>query len=328
MANAGTRRKEVVTGCATYEGEIKNRMKHGRGTLTWDDGDEFIGQFENNNKVRGTFNWKAGDSYTGEFKHSLMHGYGIYTYQNGRVYEGQWDGGFKEGKGIFTWPNQDKYEGQFHRDNCHGYGVQTYANSRVYKGEWTHNKKNGYGTMIWPTGEKTQGYWQNNLLSGTAIVTDVNGKRYAQKWKNGNRETTTRIALTRTEDEMKPLLETKEPPQWAHDSEFKLCYGCSSPFTVMNRRHHCRHCGLVFCGSCTSKKIEIPRLNFEQPERVCEECFIAIKTADPPLHVWKLHVDEDGNETDAITQRIKAAATAGGMRKTPGETPSGEKEED
>ena len=32
--------KEVVTGSATYEGETKASMKHGMGTLTWDDGDQ------------------------------------------------------------------------------------------------------------------------------------------------------------------------------------------------------------------------------------------------------------------------------------------------
>lgn len=32
--------KEVITGSATYEGETNGGMKHGMGTLTWDDGDQ------------------------------------------------------------------------------------------------------------------------------------------------------------------------------------------------------------------------------------------------------------------------------------------------
>jgi hypothetical protein len=40
MATRDKDKKDVVIGCATYEGETKNGMKHGMGTLTWDDGDQ------------------------------------------------------------------------------------------------------------------------------------------------------------------------------------------------------------------------------------------------------------------------------------------------
>lgn len=40
MGDKEARNKEVVTGSATYEGETKDGMKHGMGTLTWDDGDQ------------------------------------------------------------------------------------------------------------------------------------------------------------------------------------------------------------------------------------------------------------------------------------------------
>jgi hypothetical protein len=38
-----------------------------------------------------------------------------------------------------------------------------------------------------------------------------------------------------------PLLEASEPGPWAHDSDYKMCYLCNSAFTLVNRRHHCRH---------------------------------------------------------------------------------------
>eukprot|EP01100_Stratorugosa_tubuloviscum_P014664 TRINITY_DN798_c1_g2_i1.p1 TRINITY_DN798_c1_g2~~TRINITY_DN798_c1_g2_i1.p1 ORF type:complete len:287 (-),score=138.21 TRINITY_DN798_c1_g2_i1:100-960(-) len=283
MATQDTyKRKEVVTGSAIYEGETKNGMKHGVGTLSWDDGDQYIGEFENDEKVRGTFNWKGGDQYAGDWKHSLMHGRGIYTYRNGRRYEGEWVGGYKEGKGIFTWPNGDKYDGEFHRDQCHGEGTQEYADGRVYRGQWAHNKKQGYGVMIWKNKEKSQGYWHDNLVNGVAIYTESNGKRYLERWKNGVRETlpaNARIELKRSEEEMKQYLKATESPAWAPDHDFKLCLQCDSPFGVVNRRHHCRHCGGVFCNTCTSKRISVPRLRIDEPCRVCDECFILIQTA-------------------------------------------------
>ena len=55
MADDPNRGKEVVTGSATYEGETLDGMKHGEGTLTWDDGDKFEGIFHKDEKVKGTF---------------------------------------------------------------------------------------------------------------------------------------------------------------------------------------------------------------------------------------------------------------------------------
>jgi len=271
--------KEVVTGSATYEGETKNGLKHGLGTLTWDDGEQFIGEFENDEKVRGTFTWKGGDVYTGEWKNSLMHGRGTYTYKNRRKYEGEWVGGYKEGQGIFTWPNGDKYEGAFHKDLCHGIGTQTYADGRVYKGYWQQNKKHGFGVMKSSRGEKTQGQWQNNVPNGIAIFTEANGKRYEERWKNGNREGQ-RLPLKRTDEDMKLQLKSVTAPVWVPDNDYKACHKCDAPFSVVNRRHHCRHCGLVFCNNCTTRKLGLPHIGFPEEVRVCDECFIALSTQE------------------------------------------------
>jgi len=208
-----------------------------------------------------------------------MHGKGTYIYRNGRKYEGEWVGGYKEGYGTFSWPNGDRYEGYFHKDQCHGFGIQTYADERVYKGFWDRNKKHGWGVMYWSNGEKTQGYWSQNALNGTAIFTEMEGegKRYQEVWKNGTREGG-RIPLKRTDAEMKGLLKRTESPQWIPDATAKACFKCTTPFTVVNRRHHCRHCGLIFCSECTTKRVEIPRLKFSEPVRVCDECYIGIQT--------------------------------------------------
>ena len=47
--------------------------------------------------------------------------------------------------------------------------------------------------------------------------------------------------------------------QWSSDSQSNSCNACQSPFDAfLNRKHHCRLCGLVFCNSCSNTRSLIP----------------------------------------------------------------------
>ena len=61
---------------------------------------------------------------------------------------------------------------------------------------------------------------------------------------------------------------------WADDAAFPACFGCRSPFTLFNRRHHCRHCGFVFCKKCAGEKARLSAsMGFgAEPQRVCRGC--------------------------------------------------------
>lgn len=61
-----------------------------------------------------------------------------------------------------------------------------------------------------------------------------------------------------------------QAPKWM-DGE--CCHRCRAVFGVVQRKHHCRNCGQVFCGKCTSKNVSIPRFGFEKEVRVCEACY-------------------------------------------------------
>ncbi|GLT32048.1 hypothetical protein SLA2020_067420 [Shorea laevis] len=49
------------------------------------------------------------------------------------------------------------------------------------------------------------------------------------------------------------------------------CQGCSSQFTFINRKHHCRRCGGIFCNSCTQQRMVL-RGQGDSPVRICEPC--------------------------------------------------------
>lgn len=87
-------------------------------------------------------------------------------------------------------------------------------------------------------------------------------------------EATTTIATTTVAagDEEEDL--TKRPT-WVPDREAPSCHQCAKGFTFIRRRHHCRACGGVFCGACSSNRITIPRLDYTSTEvRVCDHCWV------------------------------------------------------
>ncbi|KAG2317240.1 hypothetical protein Bca52824_020362 [Brassica carinata] len=56
---------------------------------------------------------------------------------------------------------------------------------------------------------------------------------------------------------------------WVVDASH--CQGCSSQFTFINRKHHCRRCGGLFCGSCTQQRMSL-RGQGDTPVRICDPC--------------------------------------------------------
>ncbi|KAE9598078.1 hypothetical protein Lal_00004213 [Lupinus albus] len=66
---------------------------------------------------------------------------------------------------------------------------------------------------------------------------------------------------------------------WMPDQSCRLCYECDSPFTLFNRRHHCRLCGRIFCGKCTTNSVPAPSRSqtnsWDESERirVCNYCY-------------------------------------------------------
>lgn len=61
-------------------------------------------------------------------------------------------------------------------------------------------------------------------------------------------------------------------PVWEPDAKTVDCPWCQRKFTVVRRRHHCRDCGDVVCGQCSSQKLVLPTSN-GKTVRVCDRCF-------------------------------------------------------
>uniref|UniRef100_A0A8B9JW77 Early endosome antigen 1 n=1 Tax=Astyanax mexicanus TaxID=7994 RepID=A0A8B9JW77_ASTMX len=59
--------------------------------------------------------------------------------------------------------------------------------------------------------------------------------------------------------------------KWAEDNEVQNCMSCGKGFSVTIRKHHCRHCGNIFCAECSARNALTP--SSKKPVRVCEACF-------------------------------------------------------
>ncbi|VDM64565.1 unnamed protein product [Angiostrongylus costaricensis] len=62
---------------------------------------------------------------------------------------------------------------------------------------------------------------------------------------------------------------------WIPDGEAARCMACGrTQFNLVQRRHHCRACGRVICGSCSTHSYRIDNLN-KKPVRVCDMVIVS-----------------------------------------------------
>ena len=79
--------------------------------------------------------------YIGEFKNNKMDGYGVcYDCHGNVIYEGEWKNNLVHGKGIYIWEEGKRYEGEFLHGKKHGDGTFYLNNELVYEGTWKFDK--------------------------------------------------------------------------------------------------------------------------------------------------------------------------------------------
>ena len=69
-------------------------------------------------------------------------------------------------------------------------------------------------------------------------------------------------------------------PLWVDDRSAESCFHCSFEFSMLIRRHHCRHCGQVFCRYCCSDKHMVAKFGYMKPVRLCRKCNAACLKAE------------------------------------------------
>lgn len=174
---------------ARIDGNVYDGLYDGYGTMTWPNGDVYVGDWSNDLREGwGVFTSKTGFQYVGEWKHSQRDGFGVCSHPNGEEYVGEWYLGRMHGVGRLESRNGDVYEGQLENHKYCGIGTFTRAQGDRYMGYFKDNMAWGLGILALSTGEKYKGYWRKNAKHGKGVCAYKNKSRYAGEWFMNNHE--------------------------------------------------------------------------------------------------------------------------------------------
>ena len=158
-------------------------MRRGHKTTLLDsgariDGNVYDGLFNG----YGTMTWENGDVYVGDWKNDLREGWGVFTSHTGIQYVGEWIASQREGFGVCTHPNGEEYVGEWHRGRMHGVGRLKSRNDDVYEGTFVEHKYCGIGTFSRARGDRYMGYFKDNMAWGLGVLALSSGEKYKGFW--------------------------------------------------------------------------------------------------------------------------------------------------
>ena len=125
---------------------------------------------------KGVYTFDDGEVYDGTFVEGKFHGKGTYIYKSGAKYVGEFKDGKRDGKGTYSYPTGDIYTGDFVAGKPEGKGVYTFATGDRYEGEFKGGKRHGTVHSARVEISNTEGL-RHDLRGGTLAGTGpaVNG---------------------------------------------------------------------------------------------------------------------------------------------------------
>ena len=91
-----------------------------------------------------------------------------------------------EGAGIYTWQDGRSYEGEYKDDKKHGYGIYKWTDGRIYYGWWYKGKQHGLGLYkmteeglkygLWEEGKRIE--WFDKEVADKITSKEIDYKQY------------------------------------------------------------------------------------------------------------------------------------------------------
>lgn len=117
---------------------------------------------------------------------------GVYTYPDGRQYQGPIERGLPNGRGTITSYSSTSdckcYEGDVVNGRLHGTGTTTYKLSSrwvSYSGDYVDDRFEGEGRMDYRDGRYYEGQFKANQYHGRGFLKLTNGDSFTGTWVNG-----------------------------------------------------------------------------------------------------------------------------------------------
>ncbi len=137
----------------------------------------------------GTLRWNVGAVYIGDWQHGKHHGQGVYLNAEDDIYQGGWKDDMyhcgscvsssdieskftntttttttttnllNSADSIMLWADGRWYQGGFYQGKRHGYGRQSWPFGAQYQGAFEHDKRQGYGVYVYADGRKYTGMY-------------------------------------------------------------------------------------------------------------------------------------------------------------------------
>lgn len=135
-------------------------------------------------------------TYRGMWKDGLPDGDGILIrkHRDGMnrndsyIYNGQWEGGKRNGKGRQIWLELGRtYDGEWCNNYCNGYGEMKWRNKSSYRGEFVENKRQGNGRYVSERDDTYEGMWYNDQRHGYGEYLGSDKMTYEGEWVENKR---------------------------------------------------------------------------------------------------------------------------------------------
>lgn len=144
-------------------------------------------QAANGQRRLGVYVWNDGSWYAGEWDGANRSGRGQQLYRDGGHYDGEWRNHNRHGRGEVRWPNGDRYVGDWSDDRRTGNGTYYWPNGSRHVGEWLNNQRHGRGIAYFANGNRREAVWRDDRLHGTARFVLADGTATTEYWNNGER---------------------------------------------------------------------------------------------------------------------------------------------